>query len=86
VKRRNEVVTATVLARPVVNGTATVQFWTGKAWASVKSVPIAGGRATVSFKATRPGAFAYRFVLPGTAYLGRPVFGTATGSMVLRVL
>jgi hypothetical protein len=86
VKRRNELVTATVLARPAVKGVAVVQFWTGKAWASVKSVPIAGGRATVSFKATRPGAFAYRFVLPGTAYLGRPVFGTATGSMVLRVL
>jgi hypothetical protein len=86
VKRRNEVVTATVLARPVVNGAATLQFWTGKAWGSVKSVPIAGGRATISFKATKPGLFAYRFLLPGTAYLGRPVFGTATGSMVLRVL
>lgn len=86
VKRRNEVVTATVLARPVVNGTATLQFWTGKVWASVKSVRIAGGRATISFKATKPGIFAYRFLLPGTAYLGRPVFGTATGSMVLRVL
>jgi hypothetical protein len=86
VQRRNEVVTATVLARPVVNGAATLQFWTGKAWASVKSVRIAGGRATISFKATKPGLFAYRFLLPGTAYIGSPVFGTATGSMVLRVL
>jgi hypothetical protein len=86
VKRRNEVVTATVLARPVVNGAAILQFWTGKAWASVKAVRIAGGRATISFKATKPGVFAYRFLIPGTAYLGRPVFGNATGSMVLRVL
>jgi hypothetical protein len=86
VKPRNEVVTATVLARPVVNGAATLQFWNGKAWASVKSVPIAGGRATINFKATKPGIFAYRVLLPGTAYLGHPVFGTATGSMVLRIL
>jgi hypothetical protein len=86
VKHRNEVVTAAVTARPALTGRAIVQFWTGKAWVNVKAVPITRGRATVTFRATRPGAFAYRFFLPGTTYAGRPVFGTATRSLVLRVL
>jgi hypothetical protein len=85
VKRRNEVVTAVAVVRPVVSGRATVQFWTGKVWASVKSVPITRGRTTVSFGASKPGVFAYRFLFPGTAYRGRPVFGNACPSLVLRV-
>ncbi|TWD79838.1 hypothetical protein FB561_0904 [Kribbella amoyensis] len=82
---RNEVITAAVVVRPVYNGTATLQFWNGRAWGNVKATPLRNGRATISFKATKPGIFAYRFLVPGTTYQGSPVFGTATPSLVLRV-
>jgi hypothetical protein len=86
VKLRNEVVTATVGVRPLLNGTAIVQLWTGLAWKSVKEVPIVAGRTGVSFRAATPGAFGYRLVLPGTSHLGSPVFGVATPSLVVRIL
>jgi hypothetical protein len=82
---RNEVITAAVVVRPAMNGNATLQFWNGRAWGNVKAVPIRNGRATISFRATRPGIFAYRFLVPGTTYQGTPVYGTATPSLVLRV-
>lgn len=86
VKPRNQTVTAMVTMRPAINGTAIVQFWTGTAWQNLKGVPIAGGRTMLQFRAVSPGAFAYRFLLPTTSYLGAPVYGVATPSLVLRVL
>jgi hypothetical protein len=85
VRNRNEVVTATLAVRPAMNQAAILQFWTGKAWASIKEAPIRNGRASLAFKAARPGTFAYRFLIPGTQYQGTSVYGTATASMVLRV-
>ncbi|HEY0617334.1 MAG TPA: hypothetical protein VGD15_07090 [Kribbella sp.] len=85
VKNRNDVVTAVVAVRPVVNSAAMLQFWSGNAWGNVKATPIKNGRATLAFRASKPGVFAYRFVIPGTSYQGTPVYGTATPSMVLRV-
>lgn len=85
VRNRNEVVTAVVVVRPVVNSAAMLQFWNGRAWGNVKATPIRNGRATLAFRAVRPGVFAYRFVIPGTSYQGNPVYGTATPSLVLRV-
>jgi hypothetical protein len=85
VRNRNDVVTAVVTVRPAGIPAAILQFWNGKAWASVKAVPITNGRASLAFKAIKPGVFAYRFLVPGTRYEGTPVYGTATGSMVLRV-
>jgi hypothetical protein len=82
---RNEVVTAAVVARPVQNGTAILQFWNGRAWGNVKATPIRGGRAQIQFRATRPGIFAYRFLVQGTAYQGTQIFGNASPSLVLRV-
>ena len=82
---RNDVITAAVVVRPVINSNAMLQFWNGRAWGNVKATPIRNGRAEISFKATRPGIFAYRFLVPGTTYLGSPVYGTATPSLVLRV-
>jgi hypothetical protein len=85
VKNRNDVVTAVVAVRPVVNSAAMLQFWNGKAWGNVKATPIKNGRASISFRASRPGVFAYRFIVPGTSYQGTAVYGTSTPSMVLRV-
>jgi hypothetical protein len=85
IRNRNEVVTAVVTVRPVVTQAAILQFWTGKVWASIKAVPITNGRASLAFKAIKPGVFAYRFLVPGTQYEGTPVYGTATPSLVLRV-
>jgi hypothetical protein len=85
VRNRNDVVTAVVTVRPIANQQAIFQFWTGKAWASVKQTPIKNGQASLAFKATRPGTFAYRFLVPGSQYQGTPVYGYATPSMVLRV-
>ncbi|QNE19297.1 fibronectin type III domain-containing protein [Kribbella qitaiheensis] len=85
VHNRNDVVTATLGVRPAMNQAAIFQFWNGKAWASIKEAPIRNGRASIAFKAVRPGTFAYRFLVPGTQYQGTSVYGTATASMVLRV-
>jgi hypothetical protein len=85
VRNRNDVVTAVVTVHPATSQQAVLQFWTGKVWASVKQTPIKNGRASLAFKATRPGIFAYRYLVPGTQYLGTPVYGAATPSMVLRV-
>ncbi|HET6298021.1 MAG TPA: hypothetical protein VFG33_31880 [Kribbella sp.] len=82
---RNDVINAVVVVRPVVNSAAMLQFWNGKTWGNVKATPIRNGRATLAFKATKPGLFAYRFLVPGTSYLGTTVYGTATPSLVLRV-
>lgn len=85
VRNRNDVVTAVLGVRPNMNQQAIFQFWNGKAWASIKETPIRNGRASLAFKAVRPGTFAYRFLVPGTQYQGTSVYGTATPSMVLRV-
>jgi hypothetical protein len=85
VKKRNDVVTAVVVVRPVINGTAMLQFWTGKVWVNAKAVPMKNSRASVAFRATRPGVSAYRFIVPGTSYGGTPIYGNSTPSMVLSV-
>ncbi|WP_112248309.1 fibronectin type III domain-containing protein [Kribbella monticola] len=85
VRNRNDVVTAVLAVRPNMNQQAIFQFWNGKAWVSIKQTPIKNGRAALAFRATRPGMFAYRFLVPNTQYLGMAVYGTATGSLVLRV-
>ncbi|ADB35438.1 hypothetical protein Kfla_6441 [Kribbella flavida DSM 17836] len=85
VHNRNAVVKAVVVVRPVVNSTAMLQFWNGRAWGNVRGTPMRNGRAEISFRATRPGTFAYRFLVPGTTYQGTPVYGTATPSLVIRV-
>ncbi|WP_344182215.1 hypothetical protein [Kribbella lupini] len=82
---RNEVINAAVVVRPAQNTTAMLQFWNGRAWGNVKATPMRGGRAAISFKAVKPGLFAYRFLVPGTTYQGTPVYGTATPSLVLRI-
>jgi hypothetical protein len=85
VHNRNDVVTAVLGVRPAMNQPAIFQFWNGKVWVSIKQAPIKNGRASLAFKAVRPGIFAYRFLVPGTQYQGTSVYGTATPSMVLRV-
>lgn len=85
VKNRNDVVTAVVVVRPVVNGTAMLQFWNSRTWVNAKAVPMKNSRASVAFRATRPGVFAYRFMVPGTSYGGTPIYANATPSMVLNV-
>jgi hypothetical protein len=85
VHNRNEVINAAVVVRPALNSAAMLQFWNGRAWGNVKAAPMRGGRAAISFRASKPGVFAYRFLVPGTTYQGMPVYGTATPSLVLRV-
>jgi hypothetical protein len=85
VSNRNAVVTAVLAVRPAMNQQAVFQFWNGKVWVGIKQTPIKNGRASLAFKATRPGIWAYRFLVPGTQYEGTPVYGTASGSLVLRV-
>ena len=85
VRNRNEVVTAVLAVRPAMNQPAIFQFWNGKVWVGIKQAPIKNGRASLAFRATRPGIFAYRFLVPNTQYQGTSVYGTATGSLVLRV-
>jgi hypothetical protein len=71
-------VTAYVRVSPAAAPRATLQRWTGSAWAGVKSVQLSRGIGSYTFTAVQRGTTAYRFVVPSTTYAGRPITGITT--------
>ena len=86
-KRRGDNVTVYTTVKPAMNTTATLQSWNRQTrkWVNVKAVPMRNGRASLLFKASQAGNFAYRFVIPGAMMFGRPMNGTTTPQLALNV-
>jgi hypothetical protein len=85
-KKRGETVTAIVVARPAMNTVVTFQSWNKltRHWVGLR-VPMRRGQAVISFKVSRAGIYAYRFVIPAAMSLGRPMLGKMTQTLALSV-
>ena len=86
-KRRGDNVLVYATVKPAMNSTAILQSWNRQTrrWVNLKAVPIRNGQASLLFKASQAGSFAYRFVIPGAMMFGRPMNGTITPQLPLRV-
>ncbi|MFC0627771.1 hypothetical protein [Kribbella deserti] len=70
---------------PKVSTKALWQRWDGKAWVGLAWVPLRNGLGTKTLTATKPGYYAYRFVVPATTYQGRRIETTVSPKTYLRV-
>jgi hypothetical protein len=86
-KRRGDNVLVYTTVKPAMNSTAILQSWNRQTrrWVSLKAVPLRNGQASLLFKASQAGAFAYRFVIPGAMMFGRPMNGTTSPQLPLNV-
>jgi hypothetical protein len=86
-KRRGDNVMVYTTVKPAMNTTVILQSWNRQTrrWVNVKAVPMRNGQASLLFKASSVGAFAYRFVIPGASMFGRPMNGTTTPLLPLNV-
>jgi hypothetical protein len=86
-KRRGDNVLVYTTVKPAMNSTAILQSWNRqtRTWVNLKAVPLRNGQASLLFKASQAGSFAYRFVIPGAMMFGRPMNGTTTPQLPLNV-
>jgi hypothetical protein len=86
-KLRGDNVLVYTTVKPAMNTTVVLQSWNRQTrrWVNVKAVPMRNGQASLLFKASQAGAFAYRFVIPGAMMFGRPMDGTTTPQLPLNV-
>ncbi|WP_460660687.1 hypothetical protein [Kribbella swartbergensis] len=86
-KRRGDNVMVYTTVKPAMNTTVILQSWNRQTrrWVNVKAVAMRNGQASLLFKASQAGAFAYRFVIPGASMFGRPMNGTTTPQLPLNV-
>jgi len=86
-KRRGDNTLVYTTVKPAMNSTVILQSWNRqtRAWVNLKAVPLRNGQASLLFKASKAGDFAYRFVIPGAMMFGRPMGGTITPQLPLNV-
>ncbi len=86
-KRRGDNVLVYTTVKPAMNSTVILQSWNRQTrrWVNLKAVPLRNGQASLLFKASQAGAFAYRFVIPAAMMFGRPMNGTTTPPLPLNV-
>ncbi|WP_433162895.1 hypothetical protein [Kribbella sp. CA-247076] len=86
-KRRGDNVSVYTTVTPRMNSTVMLQSWNRQTrrWVNLKAVPMRKGQASLLFKTSQAGSFAYRWVIPGAMMFGRPLGGTITPQLPLTV-